>query len=135
VSFQKIYINTDKVFPELTAIIDVEDGVVKAISWDDGCLFCPDSECSTNTFGYDGKAASVGTPVGSCGKTRTECDLGVIADSTECDLKLHIVWTGTDANGIAFQSSAYRFSAFPDQDWSDSLNLPTNLGDLGISFA
>jgi hypothetical protein len=134
VSFQKIYIDTENVFPELTAIIDVEDGVVKAISWDDGCLFCPDSECSTNTYGYDGEAANVGTPVGSCGTTRSDCDAGVTNQSTGCDLKLHIVWTGTDGNGLAFQSSAYRFSAFPNQDWSDNLNLPTSLADLGISL-
>jgi hypothetical protein len=49
-------------------------------------------------------------------------------------LKLHIVWTGTDGNGLAFQSSAYRFSAFPNQDWSDNLNLPTSLSDLGITL-
>eukprot|EP00980_Cylindrotheca_fusiformis_P015056 scaffold4157_cov136-Cylindrotheca_fusiformis.AAC.6 len=121
---------TANVFPELTAIIDVEDGVVQAISWDDGCLFCKDSECSKNTFGFNGQEADIGAPVGSCGTARTACDV----DSPECDLKLHVVWTGTDVDGDPFLSSAYRFSAFPKQEWGDSLDFPTSFSDLGISF-
>jgi hypothetical protein len=50
---------------------------------------------------------------------------------------IYTVWTGTDTNGEAFKSAAYRFSAFPKQDWTDnipSFNIPTSFEDLGVSF-
>ena len=110
------------------------DGVVDGITWDDGCIFCKELECSTNTFGFDGEIAAIQTPTGGCGKTKQTCDEGISSQSTECDIAFHVVWTGTDADGTPFQSSAYRFSAFPQQDFVDSLNIPTSISDLGISI-
>jgi hypothetical protein len=51
--------------------------------------------------------------VGGCYLTREEC-LGFAVDgSNVCDLKLHVVWTGTDVNGKALLSSDSRMSMFP----------------------
>lgn len=38
-----------------------------------------------------------------------------------CDLKLHVVWTGTDANGKYLTSSSKRFSAFNPKQVRDQL--------------
>lgn len=135
-SFQKLYYDEEaaKIYPQLTAIIDVKDGVVDGITWDDGCIFCSDFDCGTNTYGYNGEEAALPTPTGGCAKTKDVCDQGITTQSTECDIAFHVVWTGTDGNGTPFQSSAFRFSAFPTQDFVDSLNIPTSLSDIGINI-
>lgn len=38
-----------------------------------------------------------------------------------CDLKLYVVWTGTDANGNYLTSSSKRFSAFNPKQVRDQL--------------
>mmetsp|Transcript_50151 Transcript_50151/g.76277 ORF Transcript_50151/g.76277 Transcript_50151/m.76277 type:complete len:280 (+) Transcript_50151:128-967(+) len=129
-SFQKRYSDGfAKIYPHLTAIIDVKDGVVKGIAWDDACIFCGKGTCEDNTFDFNGNlgnAEDFGQPVGGCYLKEDECIESVTAGGTDCDLLLYVVWTGTDANGLAFQSSSYRFSAFPAQELSDrfSQNLP-----------
>ena len=48
---------------------------------------------------------------------------------------LYVVWTGDDKNGKAFQSSAFRFSAFPEQELENRISdsLP-DLPDLSFGF-
>jgi hypothetical protein len=118
-----------RVFPFLTAIIDVENGVVKGITWDDACLFCTANDCQPNTFNFQGRLASEEEalqPVGGCGVLTDACATLQAENSVGCDLLLYVVWTGTDSQGNDFKSSAYRFSAFPAQSWTDriSQNLP-----------
>lgn len=129
-SYQKWYFNGgDKVFPFLTAIIDVENGVVRGITWDDASIFCSPDEAERNTFDFNGLAGSeekFGQPVEGCFLSlKNECTVQT-ETGTQCDLLLYVVWTGTDSKGNSFLSSSYRFSAFPAQDWSDRImnNLP-----------
>uniref|UniRef100_A0A7S4AKE4 Spondin domain-containing protein n=1 Tax=Pseudo-nitzschia australis TaxID=44445 RepID=A0A7S4AKE4_9STRA len=123
-SFQKLYYNgDDKVFPFLTAIINVHKGEVTGITWDDACVFCGSDECEDNTFRYDGEIATkeeARQPVGGCYNTVERCQS---SKKAECDLILYVVWTGTDSKGRDMMSSANRFSAFPAQSWGDRLNL------------
>lgn len=123
-SFQKLYYGgEDKVYPALTAVITVNEGNVTGITWDNGCVFCADTECEDNTYGYDGglqTAEEAEQPVGSCPIPVEECKA---SEKAECDLLLYVVWTGTDSKGRDFTSSANRFSAFPKQSWSDRINL------------
>jgi hypothetical protein len=130
-SFQKRYFDGyEKVFPYLTAIIDVDRGIVTGITWDNACLFCTANECEPNTFDFAGNLATESEalqPVGGCGVGLDDCnDLLAQGDPTGCDLLLYVVWTGTDSQGRDFRSNAYRFSAFPAQSWVDrvSQNLP-----------
>jgi len=123
-SFQKLYYGGDeKVFPYLTAIITVNEGIVTGITWDNACVFCTAEECKDNTLGYNGEMATTEVaqqPVGACPIPIEECNT---SDDTQCDLLLYVVWSGTDSNGRDFMSSANRFSAFPKQSWSDRINL------------
>jgi len=123
-SFQKLYYNgIDRVFPFLTAIISVNEGVVTGITWDNACVFCSPDECIDNTYGYDGVLATseeAQQKVGACSVPIEQCRL---SESAECDLMLYVVWTGTDSNGKDFMSSASRFSAFPKQSWGDMISL------------
>ena len=58
-SFQRMFYTPNggagRVFPYLTAIIDVAKGVIKGITWDDACLFCSDDKCEENTYDFNGK--------------------------------------------------------------------------------
>ena len=128
VSFVRVYYDTakDRIYPFLTAIMDVDRGVVKGITWDDACVFCGGTECVENTYNYNGMAqnqSSAGQNTRSCFISTEDCNalLSTNSSSTVCDLTLYTVWTGTDANGIALQSQAYRFSAFPAQELSDRI--------------
>lgn len=42
VSFIRRFYDSEqnKIYPYLTAILDVDNGVVKGIAWDDSCVFC-----------------------------------------------------------------------------------------------
>ena len=122
-----------KVYPHLTAIIDVKDGVVRGVTWDDACVFCSGFACDPVTYDYNGNLmdrGSAGQPTGGCGIKTTEC----AQDSeTDCDLILYVVWTGTDVDGKAMLSSANRFSAFPAQEMRDRFtqNLPGPVREAG----
>ena len=37
------------------------------------------------------------------------------------DILVYVVWTGDDKNGKAFQSSNFRYSAFPEQNIKDRI--------------
>ena len=105
-----------RIYPYLTAILDVKDGVVVGITWDDACIFCEQKECLPNTFNFDGSVATqeqASQPVNGCYMTKTECDASRVTGLNKCDLKLYVAWTGTDADGNVLLSSNSRFSAFP----------------------
>mmetsp|Transcript_7392 Transcript_7392/g.21514 ORF Transcript_7392/g.21514 Transcript_7392/m.21514 type:complete len:316 (+) Transcript_7392:289-1236(+) len=132
-SFQKQYYDgNDKVFPYLTAIISVDEGAVTGIIWDDACVFCGPNECLDNTYGYNGNLATkedAKQSVGACYSTVAACRASTKGATSKCDLELYVVWTGTDANGKDFTSSANRFSAFPAQSWGDRVRLNIDVPD------
>eukprot|EP00571_Detonula_confervacea_P012126 CAMPEP_0172313488 /NCGR_PEP_ID=MMETSP1058-20130122/20296_1 /TAXON_ID=83371 /ORGANISM="Detonula confervacea, Strain CCMP 353" /LENGTH=272 /DNA_ID=CAMNT_0013027145 /DNA_START=53 /DNA_END=871 /DNA_ORIENTATION=- len=106
----------ERIYPFLTAIIDVQDGVVRGIAWDDACIFCEKSQCVPNTFNFDGSVATteqISQPVGGCYFSINDCKGFVVDGSNNCDLKLNVVWTGTDENGKVLLSSGSRPSMFP----------------------
>eukprot|EP00956_Cyclotella_meneghiniana_P020635 scaffold36680_cov51-Cyclotella_meneghiniana.AAC.4 len=103
-SFLRRYYDTttQHLYPYLTAIIDVRDGVVTGIAWDDACIFCQRSRCAANTYNFDGSAATteqISQPADGCYFTRDECVALHAGGTDDCDLKLYVVWTGTDAQG------------------------------------
>lgn len=114
----------ERIYPYLTAIIDVDKGKINGITWDDACVFCEMSECQANTYNFDGSVATAEQakqPLDGCYLTRKQC-LGFVASgSTLCDLKLYVVWTGTDADGNALLSSDSRFSMFPPSRIEESV--------------
>lgn len=150
-SFLRTYrdVNSTRIYPYLTAIIDVSKGVVQGIAWDNACIFCNKFTCDEITYNYAGQLQNQtmsGQPTTGCYFTEQECNgfasgssssssgkNGTTAggggggNTTACDLTLYVVWTGTDSKGIAFQSASSRFSAFPVQNLQDRLisSLPT----------
>jgi hypothetical protein len=101
-SFLRLYIDREQnfIFPHLTAIIDVKDGVVKGIAWDDACLFCSSNRCEENTYDFYGNQKKLDDPTKGCYFTKEQCDdMSATKNGNECDLTLYTVWTGTDKNG------------------------------------
>lgn len=100
------------VFPYLTAIIDVKDGVVDGILWDDACVFCAKQKCLENTYNFDGTEAIIDEPSKGCYITKERCDELHESGGNDCDLTVYFVWTGTDEDGKPMTSSNKRFSLF-----------------------
>lgn len=160
-SFLRVYYDPvdSRIFPFLTAIIDVDRGIVKGIAWDNACVFCSPERCLENTYNFDGVLATglEGQSKG-CFLEKKECDAFQLAKcdtcnaagectgedctdctcNNECDIRIYVVWTGTDIDGNPFQSSSSRFSAFPAQRIQDRIkqSLPElpDLPDIDIPF-
>jgi hypothetical protein len=117
-SFLRRYYDYDngRIYPYLTAIIDVKGGEVIGITWDDACVFCGSDKCEENTVDFNGVEAtqkSSGQPTKGCYITEEDCNVADAKNVTSCDLLVYVVWTGTDSDGKTFQSAANRFSNFP----------------------
>ena len=117
----------------------MDGGIVQGIAWDNACVFCSPDECLENTYNFDGDLA-VGLEGQSkgCFLSKKECDAfqdkksdtctqsGKCTEKdctceNECDIRVYVVWTGTDVDGNVFQSSSSRFSAFPAQRIQDRI--------------
>jgi hypothetical protein len=140
-SFLRLYynVNLQLVYPYLTAIMDVRDGVVRGITWDNACVFCGGfaDECEENTYSFTGllqTQETSGQETKSCYKPVAKCTEAMQSDDEEvkrlCDITLYVAWTGTDVDGKALQSQAYRFSEFPVQALTD--RLTQLIPDLGV---
>jgi len=121
-SFLRLYydVTSKRIYPFLTAIINVDKGVITGITWDNACVFCSPNECQDITYDFNGNLQtqeSSGQPTQGCYVDETEC----ATNPQACDLMLYVVWSGTDATNRALQSSNSRFSAFPPQNLQDRI--------------
>jgi len=82
--------------PFWTLVIEVTNGLVDAITWDDSCPLCESSDLCVNQ-------RNCGVAFSSCGNT--------VADNN-CNLQIYVGWFGTDVNGEYFTSSDKRLSRF-----------------------
>jgi hypothetical protein len=120
------------VFPVLTAVISVKLGEVIGITWDDGCHFCADTGdmCVSNiftlpktSFNSTVKVSDTALKKLSLDGEGKNCKVGVDrctgSNGGECDLKVYVVWTGTDAQGNYLKSASLRFSRFAQYSIKD----------------
>ena len=84
--------------PFFTIIIELNQGEISSITWDDKCVGCLSDECID----------------GFCGIPQNYC--GTADSQTDCDLKIYLGWFGTDKNGNYLTSAGQRLSAF--RSWS-----------------
>lgn len=89
----------------MTAIIEVDMGVISGITWDEGCTFCNDDQCTPNTYDFNGALYESGPK--ACYMDDTDCMNGDLV-SDVCPLQVYAVWSGTDANGDYLKSSELR---------------------------
>lgn len=119
------YVN--RYFRYLTAVINVEKGVVKSISWDDGCLTCLPAACEQNSVvTKNGKVELISEtdPVykayrgSNCMETVNSCE----KEGTNCDLTIFLVWEGSDKKSRVFHSANVRLSRFQSGSLESALN-------------
>jgi hypothetical protein len=124
-----------RVYPYLTAIINVEAGEVIGISWDDACEFCGSDTCEENTVELNGVEVteeSSGQPTKGCYITRTNCNTALavgidFCDPIICDVLVNVVWSGTDSTGKSFQSEGKEIGV---AGWGDVPAVPLAWGDV-----
>ena len=114
-------------FTYLTAVINVEKGVVKSISWDDGCLTCFASGCGQNSvITTEGRLHLISESDtryrayrgNNCFQVSTDCAEG----KKNCDLTIFLVWEGSDKKGRVFHSSNLRLSRFQSGSLESAIN-------------
>lgn len=114
-------------FPIYTTVVQVVKGEVQSITFDDGCFFCDSMSpsCATNAVPIAGSAAPPPASARGCFVQENECeprgDSGgaagngvapTVPSGNACDLKLFVVWTGTDVDGNFLTSAGRRFSRY-----------------------
>lgn len=127
---------TRRYFPIYTAIVQMVDGIVKSVTFDEGCFFCDSAspQCVTNALPVTGGAPVADTHQQGCFMTTAECTPVARPDNpnaNSCDLKIFVVWTGTDASGNYLMSAGKRFSRFRQY----SLGLSTVWDDIKTTAA
>lgn len=119
--------------------MDVRDGEVRGITWDNACVFCGGfgDECEENTYSFTGALQTQetsGQETKACYESVAACTEALQSDDEDakrlCDITLYVAWSGTDVDGKALQSQSYRFSEFPVQSLTD--RLTQIVPDLGL---
>jgi len=82
--------------PFWTLVIEMTDGIVDRLTWDDSCPLCSSSDLCV-------EAKNCGVAHSSCGNN---------AESNNCNLQIYLGWFGTDADGKYLTSSDKRLSRF-----------------------
>ncbi len=103
-----------RIYPYLTAIINVTAGEVKGISWDDACEFCGSDKCEESTVDFNGVEVteeSSGQPTKGCYITQEDCNqmaaetYPLYGTPIICDVRVYVMWRGTDSTGKSFKSA------------------------------
>jgi hypothetical protein len=93
------------VVPFWTIVLNVDQGTLTSVEFDDDCSLCDTDHC------VDGNCAQ---EVTSCsGQVQYENQFSTTAD---CDFKLYVAWSGTDSDGNYLSSASRRLSQF--RRWS-----------------
>lgn len=150
--------NVVDTMPVYTVIISMSSGVINFITFDDGCIFCAtngadclltalNSTSSTvladSTFTacrqassscYTGSVTSNSSSTNSSGSTNSSSRGSVTIPSSSCDLRLFVVWSGTDRNGQFLSSINRRFSRFRQFGTSTLQQSTLNVGNAAVSI-
>lgn len=114
----------NKYFNFLTAMIQVDKGVVESIKWDDGCYTCMNCE-ENSVLDVDGEIELIESSSPyyqayqgkNCYVSKSKCD-----SESKCDLTVYLVWSGSDAKGRVFQSANLRLSRFQSGSIENIMN-------------
>lgn len=110
-SCPQIYASADHIASLLSLVVNLRDGVVHSLVWDNGCAACGPQRCMKSALGLDPVTMLPGNEKensGSCGQTHVHCG----SDKATCDLNVLVTWAGTDKNGRHLQSAGRRLSKF-----------------------
>jgi len=137
-TFSSEYTTSVQVIPVLTAIIQVKNGAVTGVDWDDGCFFCSegDPECTAYALNSSYSVSPTGESSFSCAQSNftSSCVQETSTPFTNvCDLKLYVVWSGTDSQGNSFASAGLRFSQYRAYGIGSLYNSALSSVDSGLN--
>eukprot|EP00736_Rhodelphis_marinus_P014070 Rmarinus@m.23374 len=93
-----------------TIVVDLKDGEVDSVLWDEGCFTCSDDECLDDNCLLD-----------TCDHLDDGADN---SNRDQCNVKIYLAWTGTDKDGNIMLSEGFTFSKFNayavDGFWDDA---------------
>ena len=151
-------------FPIFTVILTLDHGVVQSVAYDEGCFFCatntpqcdytalhanfsqtiydPDlkgcrleqSACYPKGFGTPNVGANSTTPAANATLVAPPSNTTVPA-ADSCDLRVYVVWTGTDARGNGLMSANKRFSRYRQFNVATAYQSALNAADTGYQLA
>jgi hypothetical protein len=96
------------IVPFYTFIIQLGDGFVSGLTWDDGCYGCEGNSEETCVADADGNAMGCAIAEAKCSQTNADTQLPEV----DCDLKMYLGWFGTDVLGNYLTSAGKRLSRF-----------------------
>jgi len=82
--------------PFWTIVIEMTNGLVDRLTWDDSCPLCESSDLCVSEK--------------NCGVAHSSC--GNTVSDNNCNLQIYVGWFGTDVNGEYMTSSDKRLSRF-----------------------
>jgi len=91
-----------------------------------------------NTWAYNATAlaaAAAASPSAAPSANATAAPAGALAAAESCDLKIFVVWQGTDANGQYLKSVNKRFSRFRQFSVSTAYQSALNLGQQAVDVS
>lgn len=156
--------------PMYTAIIQLVQGKVSSITWDDGCFFCASNgpDCIHSTFNTNSSSALADDSQVACRSTYDTCypfgststaaavspgaspspsstpsatpSVQTATSKTNstadpCDLKVYVVWTGTDSTGAYLKSAGRRFSRYRQFGAASLFQGALNVVNDGLNVA
>jgi hypothetical protein len=152
-------------FPIYTAIITLNRGVVSSVAFDEGCFFCAENtpQCDYNALHanlsqtiYDRdlkgcslsqaacypasfSAAALAGNASAAAAAAANATLAAAANATApaspCDLRLYVVWSGSDAKGNGLLSANKRFSRYRQFNVATAYQSALNAADTATSLA
>jgi hypothetical protein len=103
----------DKIFSLQQLIISLKDGKVASYYWDNSCIGCTDTCTEETTSNVDYLGVASENKKSNC---HTQYCTTVVEGEYNCDLKVMVMWSGSDKNGNKMTSSTMRISNFEYQN-------------------
>jgi len=151
-------------FPIYTAIITLDRGAVTAVAFDEGCFFCAENtpQCDYNAVHANASQTIYDRDLKGCRLEQEACypksfsaaalagnaSAAAAANATlapaaanatvpvsPCDLRLYVVWSGTDAKGNGLMSANKRFSRYRQFNVATAYQSALNAADTVSSLA
>ena len=152
-------------FPIYTAIITLDRGVVRSVAFDEGCFFCAtntpqcdynamhanfsqtiydpelkgcrleQASCYPSTFSAASLAVNASAANATANATAVFGGNSTLPPSSSCDLRVYVVWAGTDARGNGLLSANKRFSRYRQFNVATAYQSALNAANTGYELA
>ena len=150
-------------FPIFTVILTLDNGVVQSVAFDEGCFFCAENtpQCDYSALhanfsqtifdptlkgcrleqsacypaSFSGASLADNNATNATNATLVPPGNATVPAADACDLRVYVVWTGTDARGNGLMSANKRFSRYRQFNVATAYQSALNAADSGYQLA